>query len=260
MRRGAANESPLNVVSCNMQKLVLCVFAAVLTGYGQNPRLTYEAATIKPNASGSNGSSTNGSKGQIVFTNATLKRLIERAYEAKPIQVTGPSWLEDVRFDITAKYPPETKQSDRSLMLRTLLEDRFGLVTHPETKELPGYSLLVGKGGLKVQPAETGDSSMNSNGDGRSTTLTVSGVTMPEFADYLTRHLAEFVVDRTGAGGKYAFKMRWASDEQLAAGDPDPAPSLFTALQEVLGLKLQPQKVPVKMVVVDKVERAPTEN
>jgi uncharacterized protein (TIGR03435 family) len=244
----------------NMQKFVVCLFAAVFAGYGQDARLVYEAATIKPNVSGNNSSSTHGSQGQIVFTNVPLKRLIEQAYDAKPLQVTGPSWIEGVRFDITAKYPPETLRPQRSTMLRTLLEERFKLETHRESKELPGYSLVVGKGGLKAHPIETSDSNSNSNGDGRSTTLTAKGVTMTQLADFLSRELGEFVVDGTGVTGKYEFEMRWARDEQLAAGDPDPAPSIFTALQEKLGLKLQPQKVPVSMVVVDKVERAPTEN
>jgi uncharacterized protein (TIGR03435 family) len=243
-----------------MQKLVVCLFAAAIAGQAQDVRRAYEAATIKPNVSGSNSSSSNGSKGQIVMTNLTLKRLIERAYDAKPIQVTGPSWLEGVRFDITAKYPPETKRAEQSTMLRTLLEERFRLETHRETKELPGYSLVVGKSGIKAQAVETEDSSTNSNGDGRSTTLTAKGVTMAQLADFLTREIGEFVVDGTGLTGKYNFEMRWARDDQNAAGDPDPAPSIFTALQEKLGLKLQPQKVPVSMVVVDKVEKAPTEN
>jgi len=244
----------------NMQKLVVCLFAAGLAGYGQDARPVYEAATIKPNVSGSNSSSTNGSKGQVVFTNVSLKRLIERAYDAKPIQVTAASWVEGVHFDITAKYPPDTKPPDRSLMLRRLLEERFGLVTHRETKELPGYSLVVGKGGLKAKTIETEDSNMNSNGDGRADTLTAKGVTMAQLADYLTRQLGEFVIDGTGLTAKYEFEMRFARDQQAAAADPDPAPSIFTALQEKLGLKLQPQKVPVSMVVVDKVEKTPTEN
>jgi uncharacterized protein (TIGR03435 family) len=244
----------------DMKNLALGLVAVVATAYGQETRLTYEAATIKPNDSGSTSSSSNGSKGQIVMTNQSLKRLIERAYDAKPLQVTGPSWTEGVHFDITAKYPPDTKPADRSLMLRTLLEERFKLETHRETKELPGYLLIVGKGGLKAKPDETDNSSFNSNGDGRADKLTAKGVTMAELADYLTRQLGEFVVDGTGLPGKYDFEMRFARDQQAAAADPDPAPSIFTALQEKLGLKLQPQKVPVPMVVVDKVERAPTEN
>jgi len=243
-----------------MQKLVVCLFAAALAGYGQDAKLAYEAATIKANGSGSNSSSTNGSKGQIVFTNVTLKRLIESAYDVKPLQVIAPSWTEGVRFDITAKYPPDTNRADRSQMLRTLLHERFQLETHPETKELPGYTLVVGKGGPKMRPIVTEDSNSNSHGDGRATLLTAKGVTTAQLADFLTRELGEFVVDRTGLAGKFEFEMRWARDQQAAAADPDPAPSIFTALQEKLGLKLQPQKVPVSMVVVDKVEKAPTEN
>lgn len=84
------------------------------------------------------------------MTNVALKRLIERAYGVKPDQVTGPDWMEDVRCDIAAKYPPDTKSEDRPIMLRTLLEDRFKLATHRESRDLPGYALMVAKR-LKAQ-------------------------------------------------------------------------------------------------------------
>jgi len=113
--------------------------------FAQSPdaRPAYEVASVKLNASGSGSSSTNGSKGQIIITNQTLKRLIERAYDVQPFQVTGPAWMESVRFDIAAKYPPDAKRVDRPLMLRTLLEDRFQLAVHRESKDLPGYALLA---------------------------------------------------------------------------------------------------------------------
>src|ERR1035438_8565227 len=97
-------------------------------------RPAFEAAFIKANTTGSGGSSSNGTKGQIVMTNLSLKRLIERAYNVKPFQVSGPEWLENVRFDLTAKYPENTKPADRPAMLRNLLEERFRLATH--TSEL----------------------------------------------------------------------------------------------------------------------------
>lgn len=235
-------------------------FLFLAAGLAQTGRPAYEAAVIKPNVSGTNGSSTNGSRGQVVFENVTLRRLIERAYEVKPLQLTAPDWLDDVRFDISAKYPPETKPADRSGMLRTLLEDRFHLAAHRGTKEMSGYAMVGGKGGFKLHPIQTDDQNMSSNGDGRVVTVTVKGITMPQLADFLTRQLNEFVVDRTGITGKYEFEMRFARIGREPGDDPDPPPSLFTALQETLGLKLQPQKVPVDIVVVDRVDRAPTEN
>jgi uncharacterized protein (TIGR03435 family) len=222
----------------------------------------FEAASIKPNKSGSGGSSSNGSRGQIVFTNLTLKRLIERAYEVKPFQVTGPGWMEDVHFDIAAKYPPNTKTEDRPVMLRALLEERFKLAAHLDSKDMPGYALVVAKNGFKLTAVEPGRGGTSTNG-GRVRTLKATRTSMEELADLIARNLGEMVMDKTGIEGVYNFEMRWAIDDAGPGGggsDADTAPSLFTALQETLGLRLQPQKVPVPIVVVDHVERVPTEN
>ena len=226
----------------------------------QNSRPAYEAASVKLNNSGSGNTASNGSKGQVVFTNQTLKRLIERAYGVKPFQVTGPAWMETVHFDIAAKYPPDTTNDDRTLMLRTLLEERFQLAVHRESKDMPGYALVVAKGGFKLKPVEPGGSDTNSQG-GRVKTLTAKKTSMAQLADFVARRLGENVVDKTGIDGVYDFELRWTDDDQNPnSNDADPAPLLVTAIQETLGLRLQPQKVPVEMVIVDHVERAPTAN
>lgn len=220
----------------------------------------YVVASIKPNDSGNNGSSSHGSKGQIVFTNHTLKRLIERAYDVKPFQVTCPGWLENVHFDITAKYPPDTKADDRSLMLRSLLEERFKLAVHHESKEMPGYALTVAKSGFKLHPVEAGGSDTSTNG-GRVRTLVAKKTSMAFLADLLARNLGETVLDKTGIEGVYDFELRWSPEDASANGNAgETAPSVFTALQESLGLRLQAEKVPVEIIVVDHVERVPTEN
>jgi hypothetical protein len=100
-----------------MQRIILLLAAAAVLAQAQEARPAYEAASVKPNSSGGGNSSSKGSKGQIVFTNLTLKRLIERAYNVKSFQVTGPDWMENIRFDIVAKYPPYTKEDDRSPMI-----------------------------------------------------------------------------------------------------------------------------------------------
>jgi uncharacterized protein (TIGR03435 family) len=193
------------------------------------------------------------------MSNQTLKRLIERAYNLKPFQVNGPGWMQNVYFDIAAKYPPDTKIDDRPLMLRTLLEDRFKLAVHRESKEMPGFALVVAKGGFKLKPVEPGASGSDSEG-GRIRTLQATKNSMASVADFLARTLGDAVVDQTGIGGVYDFELRWTNEEPTANGDSVAAPSLFTAIQETLGLRLQPQKVPVEVVVVDHVERVPTEN
>jgi uncharacterized protein (TIGR03435 family) len=95
---------------------------------------SYEAASVKLNTSGSGSTDTDGTRGQIMIRNMTLHRLIELAYSVSPAQVMGPDWTEGVRFDVAAKYPPDTNPADRWLMLRGLLEERFKLTVHHESR------------------------------------------------------------------------------------------------------------------------------
>jgi len=131
---------------------------AAAAAFAQAPdtRPSFVVASIKPNTSGSSSSSAHGTKGQIVMDNQSLHRLIERAYNVKAFQVIGPDWLESVRFDMVAKYPPDATDEQKTAMLRTLLEDRFKLVAHRESKEKQGYALVVAKGGFKLKPVEPG--------------------------------------------------------------------------------------------------------
>jgi uncharacterized protein (TIGR03435 family) len=146
-------------------------------------------------------------------------------------------------------------------MLRSLLEDRFKLAVHRESKEMPGYTLVVGKRGFKLKPVEPGGGSDTNSTGSRVRTLTVKRTSMASLADLMARNLNQMVVDRTGLEGVYDFELRWANDDQNPNGsEADAAPSLFTAIQETLGLRLQPQKVPTEIIVVDYVERVPTEN
>ena len=185
----------------------------------QDSRPAYVVASVKPNTSFSESSSSHGSTGQVVFTNQSLKRYIERAYNVKPFQVIGPDWMESVHFDITAKYPPDTKDADRPVMLRTLLEDRFKLAVHRDSKELPGYAMVVAKGGFKLKPVEAGGSGTDSHG-GRVRILTATKTSMAQLADLAARYLGEVVIDKTGVNGVYDFEFRWTNDDQAAAATP----------------------------------------
>ena len=242
-------------------RTIVCLFAASAgLIWAQDPRPAFEVASIKLDNSGSGHSGTDGSPGQIMFTNLTMERLIERAYGVKPSQVQGPDWIENTRFDIVAKYPEGTKSADHPVMLRTLLEDRFKLAVHRETAEKPGYALMAIKSGFKLKPVEKDGSDTNHQG-GRIQTLSAKGTSMAKLADLLSRYLGEVVIDKTGISGAYNFDLRWTSDDEKP-NEPgiEPAPTLFIALQETLGLRLQGQKVPVEMIVVDHLERTPTEN
>jgi len=244
--------------------LVALSASASISAAPQDPRPAYEVASVKLNNSGGGHSGTDGSKGQIMFTNLTLERLIERAYDVKPSQVAGPDWLENLRFDIVAKYPPATTAAARPLMLRTLLEDRFKLAVHRETRDFPGYAMVVGKSGFKLKPVDPGGSSTNSNGRGRVNDFTGTKVSMDQLAAYVARELDQVVIDQTGIAGVYDFELHWTREDQTPAGDgnspPNPLPTLPLALQDVLGVRLQPRKVPVQVIVVDHIERTPIAN
>jgi uncharacterized protein (TIGR03435 family) len=242
-----------------MQLITIVILAAAaVSAQTQDSRPTYEAANVTLNTSGGGDSSSHGSGSQVIMTNQTLKRLVERAYSVQANQVVGPEWLTSVYVDVAAKYPPKTKNEDRSVMLRTLLEDRFKMKVHRETRELPGYALVVGKGGLKVKPSAAGTSGMDSEG-GAVVTLKAVKQTMSGLAEFVSRYMGAKVVDKTGLDGVYDFEMRFTRDDQNPNA-VQTAPSLATALQETLGLRLQAQKVPVELIVVDHMERAPVEN
>lgn len=226
---------------------------------GQAPLPEFLAATIKPNESGCCTSS-RSTTGRMVLTNETLKNLIVLAYEVQPGQVTGPDWMGDVRFDITATYPPTAKNDDRWLMLRELLKSRFGLAAHIETTEISGYSLQVSRTGFKLKPSPPGEGYTT---DGtRSGVLTFNAVkaTMSDLTYELADDLGEVVVDQTGLEGEYDYQLRWSANDATASTATAAAPSVFTALRETLGLQLTHGKVPAQIIVVDHVERVPTEN
>ena len=250
-----------------MLKTLPIVCAASLLAQPQEPRPAFEAASVKINHSDSRHSSSHGSRGQVNMENQTLKRLIERCFEVQTFQVTGPAWLEDVRLDVVAKYPEETKLEDRPRMLRTLLEDRLKLAAHREKKEMPGYALVVARSGFKLKPVGPGDSSTSTNGNpgaepgSHVETVSAHKTTMAKLAELMSRTLNEPVADDTGQTGIYDFEMRWTTDP--AAVGVALAAAIFGAVQEALGtlgLRLQSRKVPVDMIVVDHIERVPAEN
>ena len=236
--------------------------------YGQTTaRQEFEVASIKPADPNARGSSSHTDRRFMTIKNWTLKRLVQRAFGVEDYQVTGgPNWLDTYRFDINAKVDeaePELKgkegQDRIKAMLESLLGERFEFQFHRETKQLPIYNLETAKSGFKLTAAkDTGSSSTNSN-NGR---LTCKGVSMPAFAVFLSGNMERPVLDATGVLGVFDFKLEW-STQDVAAKAPDAnelaGPSIFTALQEQLGLKLESTKGPVEIIVVDHAEK-PTEN
>jgi uncharacterized protein (TIGR03435 family) len=260
-----------------------------------NPATTfgYEVASIKPSKPDSGGIVRflfypDG----LTATNISLRMLIRDAYGIEDHQLAGaPGWLDSDRYDIEAKMEPsvvdqlrklgpDAARAARQSMLQALLEDRLKLKAHRETKELPVYTLVVAKNGPKLQEAKPGDTYPNGlkgpNGVGKAGMmrmgrgdLTAQGLSMASVVRLLSQQLGRSVLDKTGLTSTYDFTLHWTPDDSQVAfkdfpggaqsdgsGPSDTSrPSLFTAIQEQLGLKLESQKGPVEIIVIDHVEK-----
>ena len=161
----------------------------------------------------------------------------------------GPDALSTDRYDVVAKVPPNASKEQRMLMLQALLAERFKLVVHHETKELPIYTLVVGKGGLKFRTVED-DGSATEIGSGDGHQIKAHHISMKSLAATLQGSIGDTVVDATGLPGLYDVNLDFNVDESK----PDEGPTVFEAVQRV-GLKLATGKGPVEVVVIDHVEK-----
>jgi uncharacterized protein (TIGR03435 family) len=234
--------------------------------------------------------------GHLIAEKAQLRYLIRIAYGLKPFEISGgPGWIDSAHYDIDAKAEGNPSGAQISLMTQALLADRFQFKAHRETKEIPIYELSVSKAGVKLQPPKPGSCTMPDPNapplppaPGQPTAcgrvlmmMSPSGarmmggnVLMPELIRVLSNVLGRTVVDRTGFAGSFDVHLEFTPDLALAglprppapadtgtpATPPDPVgPSIFAALQEQLGLKLDSVRGPVEILVIDRVER-PTGN
>jgi len=191
--------------------------------------------------------------GTVNMTNWSLSMCVWAAWDLSPEQLSRPSWMNFDRYDIVAKTSPQASQADRRLMLQSLLAERFKLATHRETKELSSYALVAAKNGPKLK-ASTGDLLLPVV-FAPPARFIGQGSTMQALAGVLGRPAGRPVVDQTGIAGTFDFSLTYTTDDPADTG-----PSIFTALQEQLGLKLEPQKSQIEFLVVDHAERVPTEN
>ena len=189
----------------------------------------------------------------------TTKALIQQAFGLKEFQVSGgPSWLVNDNFDFLAKTTTPVDLAPKVLqpLLQSLLADRFHLKFHRETKELPVYWLVAAKGGPKLTPHTGGGGvSTNSNGNGVSEKMNATNLSMAGFAGFLAAGMDRPVIDHTAIKGEFDLKLEWSPDQATDSTGP----SVFTALQEQLGLRLESNKGPVEILVVDSIDK-PTEN
>ena len=220
----------------------------------------FEVVSIRPNASGGVNTQIKLNGGRLVVTNGSLKTLIRNAYGLLSFQLAGgPNWLDTDMFDILAEtgQRKEISQDQFKLLLQGLLADRFHLKIHLETREEPVYGLLIDKNGSKLTKAAVGETGagMNTHREPGKVIMKGTGVPISELATNLGNQLGRFVIDRTQLEGHYTFLLEFAP---VQAQDSD-SPSLFSAVREQLGLKLEPQKAPVEVWVIDRAEK-PSEN
>lgn len=298
--------------------VIAVALVAALPGFAQPPiPAAFEVSTVRPSGvmdfdhcAGADGPA---GPGRLVFKCATLANLIQQAYAVfanglslnpQTLPISGaPAWLDSDHYDITAKVdanPPLVVMMGP--MLQSLLEDRFKLRLHRETREVPVYTLTVAKSGLKLKPLEKPDctpadltkllappapgqkppnfcGATRFGRNGGDLTLNIHAMSMGEFSQYISRgplgpQLDRPVIDKTGIDGVFDFHLEFAPGQNTPGfllqlrrpapngtaptSDPD-GPSIFTAVQEQLGLKLEPAKGPGEFLVIDRVER-PSEN
>jgi|SRR5579863_66318 len=201
--------------------------------------------------------------GKLTFTNASLSDYLKFAWGiVSDEQIAGPDWIKskDVRFDIVAQTAPGTPREQLEPMLQTLLAERLKLALHHEQKELSFLALIQGKKGAKLQPAKA-DSAGPDNFAARGH-IASKYMSMKVLATLLSRFEREIVVDQTGLTGPFEVMLEWSPDDGVApaAGNASAGPSIFTAVQEQLGLRLESRKGPLDVLVIDHAEKVPAEN
>lgn len=210
---------------------------------------TFDVASIKRAAIASNtGTRINNSPGRMSATSIRLKRMITNAYHLKDHQVTGPDWLNSEYYDLAATYPPSTSPEQVLPMMQALLAERFKLEVHRETKELPIYALVLDKTGIKwkaVDPFEMNGARTTGGPKGR---MITGNVSLDQLADVLANYFERPVINSTELKGVFEVKLEWTPDET------SDGPSIHSALHEA-GLKVEPRKAPVKLLVVDHAEK-----
>jgi uncharacterized protein (TIGR03435 family) len=226
--------------------------------------LQFEVASVKPlgRPPESGGGPWTVNHGRFKADAAGVRGVIGWAYGVMRVQVRGgPDWLDREPYDFVAKAESADAGPDEiRAMLQTLLADRFKLVVHRETQQLPVYTLVVGKSGSKMQESKEGRKNyINWTGPGQAvfTEISISG----GLINVLSGALASPVVDNTGLKGFYSFKLEYTDPRFQRRGNPsqsavDSPPDIFGAVQEQLGLKLEAKKAPVEVLIVDHAERA----
>jgi uncharacterized protein (TIGR03435 family) len=261
-----------------MQSCVLCLLLILLLTSVMAARQQFDIATVKLMPPAEPGVLVNVNLGRInngtvTLTNVTLSECLQFAYGiVSSAQIAGPDWIKtrDARFDIVAKAPPDAARDQVLVMLQNLLAERLKLATHHEKRETPFVALVVARNGPKLGPAKELPASgqIPAQGPGR---ILHPQMPMSMLATLLSRFEQQLIIDMTELKGPFAVDLQWLPDTLRRRASQEPAlvngqpvnldlPSLPTALQEQLGLRLDSRKGPVDVLVVDHAEKVPVDN
>jgi len=259
-------------------------FSVLVAGQSPAPgdsRPRFDSASVKPNRSPEGGIINRFSPGRFTYLNTTLESFVYNAYPFPPDRVVGmPDWARREKFDITATHSPEYAEfsQQQRAMLQRLLEERFSLRVHRETRELPVYELVLVRSDSQLGPrlrVETPECAPGGTADrAQCGTRMNAGLLEGKSVDWrvlagvvLPGAVGRAVIDKTGLKGRYDIKLEWSPDPSAsrspeavaqasaAAATPGERVSIFTALPEQLGVKLQDARAPLEVLVIDKLER-----
>jgi uncharacterized protein (TIGR03435 family) len=276
-----------------MRRVLLLVFACTLAAQTPDSQVVFEVATVKHGALGDYSAAASGGPGTrdpttYTVTNYPMSSLLGIAYGINSYQLSGPGWLDTERFTVTAKVPRGATKEQLTVMMRNLLIERFKLATHFEKKEVAGYRLVVAKGGQKLaaspgapnrdddpsKPPAQFKMTLDKEGypelpPGRNYSMFIANgrarwrfgdESMEDFAAMLGGQIRQPILNATGLTGKYDFLVSWSYAAMQPDAPADAGPTIFAAIQEQLGLKLESHKIPVDTLVIDHIEKVPSEN
>ena len=220
----------------------------------------FDVASVRPSQPGKEG--IDALPGSLTMRNIRMRPCLAWAYDLEEDLIQGPDWINDAWFDIVAKASGPAAQPELRRMLQSLLAARFNLACHRETKEIPVLILTIGKNGSKLQPTDTDGSPSFKTGK---LNLTGQGATVSQLTHFLSRELHMPIVDHTGLTGRFNYFLdinAYITEEiRKTPGVPPEAPSIIAqAIQAQLGLKLDAKKAPVEVLVIDHLDKTPTEN
>jgi uncharacterized protein (TIGR03435 family) len=223
----------------------------------------FEVASIKPSPS------TNAQRApmstdpaRIAYNSFSPKILLQIAYKMPEWGIAGgPNWLDSDRYDVAAKIPPGASSDQVPVMLQALLAERFHLSIRRETRQLPVYELTIAKNGPRLKPGETGEQWAGAvmKGGILKGRIELHQLTMPGLAEVLASKTGRPVIDMTRLKGAFDISLTWTPDDTPVSGSNAGDPSLYTAIREQLGLRLDAAKASVEVIVITHIER-PSEN